>query len=176
VQLNSYRVNFTMKTQSWSFETDAQGQFFLRHTQGDEWKEDRVELFCDRTGSPRLFMWMVHDTRRSTGRADSRHIMELAAQGISASWQLAGARADGFADIRTVMLQPYEVIAQPAVTEFDNVTLTIDVSQRFLDVLTTAEKFSVLTTELDTNSADGFTLVSLDLDRDKIAGIVRSCR
>jgi hypothetical protein len=175
-QLNAYRINFTMKTESWSYETDAQGQFFLRHTQGDEWKEDRVELFCDRTGSPRLFMWMVHDTRRSTGRADPRHIVDLASHGLSVSWQLGPAKGEGIADTRSVMLQPYEIIAPPTVTEFDNVTLTIDVSQRFLDVLTTAQTFKVLTTDLDTNSAEGFTLVSLDLDRDKIAGIVRSCR
>lgn len=174
-QLNSYRINFTMKTESWSYETDAQGQFFLQYRRGDEWKEDRVELFCNRTASPRLFLWVVHDTRRSTGREDARRIVELANRGLSVVWQLDAPRQDGFADIRNVALQPFEIIEQPKVTEHDNVTLTIDVSQRFLDILTGATRFQVVTTEPDTKGA-GFTLISLNLDRDKVAGIVRSCR
>jgi len=64
----------------------------------------------------------------------------------------------------------------PAVSEHDNVTLTIDVSQRFLDVLSGAQKFQIMTTEPDISGTTGFVLISLNLDRDKVAGIVRSCR
>ncbi len=175
-QLNSYRINYTLRSASWSYETDAEGQFFLRHSQGDEWKEDRLELYCDRASSPRLFMWLVHDTRRSTGRADPARIADLAGRGLSIYWQLAAPRPDGFSDIRNVMLEPYEIIAAPTVSQYDNVTLTIDVSQRFVDVLTTAKSFQVVTTEADASGVTGFNLISLDLDRDKIAGIVRSCK
>jgi hypothetical protein len=175
-QLNSYRINFTMRTESWSYETDAQGQFFLQYRQGDEWKEDRVELFCNRTAAPRLFLWLVHDTRRSTGREDAQRIVELANRGLSAVWQLDAPRQDGFADIRNVQLQPFEIIEPARVSEHDNVTLTIDVSQRFLDVLSGAARFQIVTTEPDAKSGAGFNLISLNLDRDKVAGIVRSCR
>ena len=78
-QLKDYKINFTMRTESWSYETDAQGQFFLQYRQGDEWKEDRVEIYCNRTAAPRLFLWLVHDTRRSTGRStDARRVVALA--------------------------------------------------------------------------------------------------
>jgi hypothetical protein len=175
-QLNAYKINYRIRTESWSYETDAQGQFFLQYRQGDEWKEDRVELFCDRTGSPRLYLWLVHDTRRSTGRENAQRIVDLASKGLSINWQLEAPTPDGFADQRNVALQSYEIIKPPTVSEHENVTLTIDVSQRFLDVLTGAEKFKIVTTEPDTNGVAGFQLISLNLDRDKVAGIVRSCR
>jgi hypothetical protein len=175
-QLDAYRINFTMRTESWLYDTDTQGQFFLRYTQGDEWKEDRVEFFCDRTGGPRLFLWLVHDTRRSTGRADPHRMAELASLGLTITWQLAAPRPDGLADIRSVMLQPFEIIAPPSVTEFDNLTTTIDVSQRFLEVLSSAETFQLLTTEPDDNTGRPLPLISFKVDRDKMAGIVRSCR
>ena len=175
-RLNAYRINFTMRTESWSYETDAQGQFFLQYRQGDEWKEDRVELYCNRSHAPKLYLWLVHDTRRSTGREDARRIVDLAGKGLSVYWQLEAPRPDGFADIRNVALQPYEIIEPPAVSEHDNVTLTIDVSQRFLDVLSGAQKFQIMTTEPDISGTTGFVLISLNLDRDKVAGIVRSCR
>ncbi|MDP3739087.1 MAG: hypothetical protein Q8R02_16960 [Hyphomonadaceae bacterium] len=175
-QLNAYKINFTMRTESWSYETDAQGQFFLQYRQGDEWKEDRVELYCNRAAAPRLFLWLVHDTRRSTGREDARRVVALAEKGISVTWQLEAVTPDGMTDTRSVMLQSYELIEPPKVTEHDNVTLTIDVSQRFLDILSGAQRFRIVTTEPDTNGVNGFNLISLNLDRDKVAGIVRSCR
>jgi hypothetical protein len=175
-QLNAYRINFTLRSDSWSYETDQEGQFFLRHSQGDEWKEDRVEIFCDRTRGPRLFMWIVHDTRRSTGRADPHKIVDLASHGLTVYWQLQQPRADGFADIRSVALEPYEIIAPPTVTEYDNVKVTIDVSQRFLDVLATAKSFQIVTTQPESGSPIGFNLIELELDRDKIAGMERSCK
>lgn len=175
VQLDNYRINFTMRTQAWNYDIDANGQYFVRYTKGDEWKEDRVEIYCDRTGDPRLFLWVVHDTRRSTGRADPHRIVDLAEKGLSISYQLATPRPDGLADVRSVQLQPYEIITAPTVTEYDNVTVTVDVSQRFLDVLNSADKFQLVTTEPDPDSNTQFVLISLDVDRDKMAGIVRSC-
>jgi hypothetical protein len=175
-QLNAYHINFTMRTESWSFETDGQGQFFLQYKAGDEWKEDRVEFFCNRTAAPKLYMWLVHDTRRSTQREDAQHIVDLAAKGLSAYWQFDAPRPDGFADIRNVSLQAYEIIEPPKVTENENVTLTIDVSQRFLDVLTGAQRFQIVTTEPDAGGVEGFRLISLNLDRDRLAGIARSCK
>lgn len=173
-QLNAYRINFTMRTSHWTYETDAQGQFFLRHTRGDQWKEDRVEFFCDRAGGPRLFMWLVHDTRRSTGRSDAQRIVDLARQGLTLSWQIAAQQPDTLADVRSVMLQPYEIISPPEATEYGNVTVTIDLSQRFLDVLATAQTIQLATTETD--DGNPFILIAMDIDRDKSAGIVRSCR
>ncbi len=175
-QLNAYRINFTMRTESWSYRNDNQGQFVLEYKQGDEWKEDRVEFYCDRSAAPRLFLWLVHDTRRSTGREDARRIVDLAGRGLSVSWRLQEKRSDGFAETRTVMLQPYEIIESPTVSEHDNVTLILDVSQRFLDVLSGASQFQIATTEPDINGIDGFKLISMNLDQDKVAGIVRSCR
>ncbi|HEV7689744.1 MAG TPA: hypothetical protein VGO52_02935 [Hyphomonadaceae bacterium] len=175
-QLNAYHINFAMRTESWSYETDAQGQFFLQYKQGDEWKEDRVEFFCNRTAAPRLYLWVVHDTRRSTQREDAQRIVDLAGKGLTVFWQFDSPRPDGFADIRNVSLQSYEIIEPPKVTENDNITLTIDVSQRFLDVLTGAQRFQIVTTEPDTNGVEGFRLISINLDRDRLAGIVRSCK
>ncbi len=175
-QLDAYRINFTLRSESWAYETDSEGQFFLSHTQGDEWKEDRVELFCDRTGAARLFMWLVHDTRRSTGRIDPQQIVDLARGGLSVSWELPTTGPGGVPETRTVTLEPYEIISQPGVTQYDNVTATIDLSQRFLDVITKAETFTVSTTDKLQGSTDGFSLITLDLDRDKIAGMLRACR
>jgi hypothetical protein len=53
--------------------------------------------------------------------------------------------------------------------------MTIDISKRFLDVLTTARSVQLTTTTPEPDSVTGFNLISLDLDRDKIAGMVRSC-
>jgi hypothetical protein len=75
-----------------------------------------------------------------------------------------------------VQLQPYEIIDPPKMTEHGNIQLTIDLSPRFLDVVTGATKFQVATTEPDTNGVTGFVLISMNLDRDKLSGIVRSCR
>jgi hypothetical protein len=174
-KLNAYRINFTHRSLSWSYETDAQGQFFLRHTQGDEWKEDRLEFFCDRTSSPRLLMWLVHDTRRSRGREDAQGIVDLASGGLSLFWQLATPGPDGFSDVRNVRLEKTEIITPPTVSPYGNVTMTIDISKRFLDVLTTARSVQLTTTTPEPDSVTGFNLISLDLDRDKIAGMVRSC-
>ncbi len=120
-------------------------------------------------------MWIVHDTRRSTGRADPRHIVDLASHGLTIYWQLDQSLPNGSPDIRNLALEPYEIIDPPAVTEYDNVKVTIDVSQRFLDVLASAKTFQVVTTEPDDDGL-GFNLIELNLDREKVAGIERSCK
>ncbi len=48
--------------------------------------------------------------------------------------------------------------------------------ERILDGLSGAQRFRGRPTEPDANSATGFILISMNLDRDKLAGIVRSCR
>jgi hypothetical protein len=175
-KLKEYKIVYEYKTESWDFQTDAQGQFFLRYRQGNQWKEDKAEIYCNRTGTPRLYLWVVHDARRSTGQIDAPRVVDLANKGLTAFWQMDAQRQDGFADIRSVQLQPYEIIEPPKVTEHGNIQLTIDLSQRFLDVMTGATKFQITTTEPDTNGVTGFVLISMNLDRDKLSGIVRSCR
>jgi hypothetical protein len=175
-KLKEYRIVYEYKTESWEFQTDAQGQFFLRYRQGNQWKEDKAEIYCNRTAAPRLYLWVVHDSRRSTGPIDAQRVVDLANRGVSAFWQMDAQRPDGFADISSVTLQPYEIIDPPKVTEHGNVQITIDLSQRFLDVMTGATKFQIATTEPDTNGVMGFVLISMNLDRDKLSGIVRSCR
>ena len=175
-KLKEYRIVYEYKTESWEFETDAQGQFFLRYRQGNQWKDDKVEIFCNRTGAPRLYLWLVHDVRRSTGPIDAQRVVELASKGLSVYWQLDAQRPDGFADIRNVALQPYEIIDPPKVTEHGNIQVTIDLSPRLLDVITGARLFQIVTTEPDANGVTGFNLISINLDRDKLSGIVRSCR
>jgi hypothetical protein len=175
-KLKEYKIVYEYKTESWAFETDAQGQFFLRYRQGNQWKDDKVEIFCNRTAAPRLYLWLVHDVRRSTGPINAQHVVDLASKGLSVYWQLDAQRPDGFADIRNVALQPYEIIDPPKVTEHGNIQLTIDLSPRLLDVVTGATLFQIATTEPDTNGVAGFNLISINLDRDKLSGIVRSCR
>jgi hypothetical protein len=175
-QLDAYHINFVMRTESWDYLTDTHGQFFLRHTQGDEWKEDRIEFFCDRSDGPRLFLWVVHDTRRSTGRADPREIVDLAARGLTILWQPAPTTEQPSTEVRTALVQPYEIIQPPQVTEFENVTFTIDVSQRFLDVLTSAQRFEISSTDPDPETGIPFSYASIELARDKIEGIIRACR
>jgi hypothetical protein len=175
-KLKEYKIVYEYKTESWEFQTDAQGQFFLRYRQGNQWKDDKVEIFCNRIGAPRLYLWLVHDARRSTGPIDAQRVADLAAKGLSIFWQMDDQRPDGFADIRNIQLQPFEVIDPPKVTEHGNISLTIDLSQRFLDVMTGATRFQIITTEPDTNGVTGFNLISINLDRDKLSGIVRSCR
>jgi hypothetical protein len=119
---------------------------------------------------------MIHDTKRSTGRLDPQPIIDLAARGLSIHWQLPQPRPDGFADIRSLKLEPYEIIASPEKTSQNNIRARIDLSQRFIDVLNQAKRFEVVTTEQDANGVTGFTLISMDLDHEKIAGILRSCR
>lgn len=175
-KLREYKIVYEYKTENWEFETDAQGQFFLRYRQGNQWKDDKVEIFCNRTNAPRLYLWLVHDSRRSTGTVDAQRIVDLASKGLTVFWQLDAQRPDGFADIRSVALQPYEIIDPPKVTEHGNIQLTIDLSPRLLDVITGATLFQIATTEPDTNGVTGFNLISINLDRDKLSGIVRSCR
>ncbi len=175
-KLREYKIVYEYKTESWGFETDAQGQFFLRYRQGNQWKDDKVEIYCNRTNAPRLYLWLVHDARRSTGTVDAQRVVDLAAKGLTVFWQLDAQRPDGFADIRNVALQPYEIIDPPKVTEHGNIQLTIDLSPRLLDVITGATLFQIATTEPDTNGVTGFNLISINLDRDKLSGIVRSCR
>ena len=175
-KLREYKIVYEYKTENWEFETDAQGQFFLRYRQGNQWKDDKVEIFCNRTNAPRLYLWLVHDSRRSTGTIDATRIVDLASKGLTVFWQLDAQRPDGFADIRSVALQPYEIIDPPKVTDHGNIQLTIDLSPRLLDVITGATLFQIATTEPDTNGVTGFNLISINLDRDKLSGIVRSCR
>jgi hypothetical protein len=103
-------------------------------------------------------------------------VVDLAAKGLSAVWQMDAQSPDGFADVRNVALQPYEIIEAPKVTERGHVSLTIDLTPRFLDVLSGATRFQIVTTEPDGPSGLGFSLITMNLDRDKLSGIVRSCR
>jgi hypothetical protein len=175
-QLNTYKVNFTLRDVTWNFDTDAAGQVFLEYRVTDEWKQDQAQFYCDRSGSPRLFLWLMHDTRRSAGRLDPQPILDLASRGLSVHWELSQRRPDGSTDIRSLMLEPYEIIQQPERTEHDNIRARIDLSQRFLTVLNTATKLKIVTSEPDASGVAGFTLLEVDLDHDKIASMLRACR
>lgn len=175
-KLREYKIIFEYRTESWEFKTDTQGQLFLQYLQGDQWRQDKVEIYCDRTGAPRLFLWLVHDVNRAGGAIDGARIVDLANKGLTAVWQLDGQTPDGFADVRSIALQPYEIISPPKLTELGNVAVTVDLSPRFLDVMSGATRFQILTTEPDTNGRDGFNMITINLDRDKLSGIVRFCR
>mgnify|MGYP000555939579 CR=1 FL=1 len=43
-------------------------------------------------------------------------------------------------------------------------------------VLSGAARFQIVTTEPDGQTGQGFNLITMNLDRDKLSGIVRSCR
>jgi hypothetical protein len=177
-QLAAYKVNFTLKDDTWAFDTDANGALFLGFRSANEWKEDQAQFYCDRSGSPRLFLWVMHDTRRSSGRKlDPAPIIALAQKGLSIHWELPQRRPDGFADTRSLMLEPYEIILAPEKTQHDNIRLRVDLSQRFLDVLNTSKNFEVVTSEPDVNGITGFSFIRMDnVDHEKVAGIMRSCR
>jgi hypothetical protein len=177
-QLKDFRINYTFENSTWGFETDARGQFFLKHEQGDQWKTHRIDFFCDRSRptTPRLFMWMVHNTMRSTGRLDPAKIAALAAQGITASWQMPSAQPGQIAEIGMAVLEPDEIVSPPAAAESGNVTLTIDLSKRLRDIVMTADKFQLVTTKPEADKTTGFQLIAIDLDRDKLASISRSCQ
>ena len=175
-KLREYRITFEYRSESWEFKTDAQGQLYLQYQRGDQWRQDKVEIYCDRTAAPRLFLWLVHDINRATGPIDGARIVELANRGLSAVWQLDAQTPDGFADVRHIALQPYEIINPARLTERGNIALTVDLSPRFLDVMSGATRFQILTTEPDTNARDGFNLITIMLDRDKLSGMVRFCK
>jgi hypothetical protein len=175
-KLKEYRIVYEFRTESWEFQTDSQGQFFLQYLHGDQWRRDKIEIYCNRTKEPRLYLWLVHDVSRANGPIDGQHVVDLAAKGLSAVWQMDAQSPDGFADVRNVALQPYEIIEAPKVTERGHVSLTIDLTPRFLDVLSGATRFQIVTTEPDGPSGLGFSLITMNLDRDKLSGIVRSCR
>lgn len=175
-KLRDYRIIYEFRTESWEFQTDAQGQFFLQYLHGDQWRRDKVEIYCNRTNAPRLYLWLVHDVNRANGPVDGQKIVDLAAKGLTATWQMDAQTPDGFADVRSIALQPYEIIDPPKLTERGHVALTIDLTPRFLDVLSGAARFQILTTEPDGPSGLGFNLITMNLDRDKLSGIVRSCR
>jgi|GEM_PF-1269385 len=175
-KLREYRIVFEYRTESWEFKTDTQGQLYLQYLQGDQWRQDKVEIYCDRSGAPRLFLWLVHDVNRSTGPIDGNRIVDIAGRGLSAVWQLDAQTQDGFADVRQIALQPYEIINPPRLTERGNIGLTIDLSPRFLDVMSGATRFQILTTEADVQGREGFNLITITLDRDKLAGMIRFCK
>ena len=175
-KLREYRIIYEFRTESWEFQTDAQGQFFLQYLHGDQWRRDKVEIYCNRTNAPRLYLWLVHDVNRANGPIDGQKIVDLASKGVTAVWQMDSQTSDGFADVRSIALQPYEMIEPPKLTERGHVALTIDLTPRFLDVLSGAARFQIVTTEPDGPSGQGFNLITMNLDRDKLSGIVRSCR
>lgn len=175
-KLKEYRIAYEFRTESWEFQTDSAGQFFLQYLHGDQWRRDKVEIYCNRTNAPRLYLWVVHDTNRANGPIDGQRVVDLASKGLSATWQMDAQTPDGFADVRNVTLQPYEIIEPPKVTERGHIALTIDLTPRFLDVLSGANRFQIITTQPDGNSGQGFSLITMNLDRDKLSGIVRSCR
>ncbi len=175
-KLREYRIIYEFRTESWEFQTDAQGQFFLQYLHGDQWRRDKVEIYCNRTSAPRLYLWLVHDVNRANGPIDGQKIVDLAAKGVTAVWQMDAQTADGFADVRNIALQPYEIIDPPKLTERGHFALTIDLTPRFLDVLSGAARFQIVTTEPDGQTGQGFNLITMNLDRDKLSGIVRSCR
>ncbi len=175
-KLREYRIIYEFRTESWEFQTDAQGQFFLQYLHGDQWRRDKVEIYCNRTNAPRLYLWLVHDVNRANGPIDGQKIVDLAAKGVTAVWQMDSQTSDGFADVRSIALQPYEMIEPPKLTERGHVALTIDLTPRFLDVLAGAARFQLVTSEPDGASGQGFSLITMNLDRDKLSGIVRSCR
>jgi hypothetical protein len=175
-QLNAYRINYVVRNESWTFETDSQGAFFLRYLLGDEWKEDRVDLRCDRSDDPRLFLTLTHDTRRSTRREDAAAIIDRTSAGLAVTWQISGSKPDGLAEVRSALLEPYEVIESPRETEDGNVAFTLDVSQRFIDVIGTAEKLQISAVDAEQPGVSGLTLITMALDRDKVSAMVRSCR
>ncbi len=175
-KLKEYRITYEFRTESWEFQTDSAGQFFLQYLHGDQWRRDKAEIYCNRTNAPRLYLWVVHDTNRANGPIDGQRVVDLASKGLSATWQMDAQTPDGFADVRSVTLQPYEIIEPPKVTERGHIALTIDLTPRFLDVLSGANRFQILTTQPDGASGQGFSLITMNLDRDKLSGIVRSCR
>jgi hypothetical protein len=177
-QLEDYRINYTLRSVSWSYETDSEGRFFLRHVQADQWKSDQVEFYCDRAqpATPRLLMWTLHDTRRPSGRAGADELVALAGRGLTARWQSPPGQPGGLSEIRNEKLAAEELVRAAAVTESGNVSFTLDLSKRFVDVMTTAEKFQVVTSEAPPGTVDGINLITMELDRDRIAGIARSCR
>ena len=175
-KLREYRIIYEFRTESWEFQTDAQGQFFLQYLHGDQWRRDKVEIYCNRTNAPRLYLWLVHDVNRANGPIDGQHVVDLAAKGVTAVWQMDTETADGFADVRSIALQPYEMIDPPKLTERGHVALTIDLTPRFLDVLAGAARFQIVTSEPDDQTGQRFNLITMNLDRDKLSGIVRSCR
>src|ERR1700733_2121463 len=61
-QHNAYKVNYTLRTITWSYNTDPNGQLVLEYSNADEWKKDQAQFYCDRSGTPRLFLWLIHDT------------------------------------------------------------------------------------------------------------------
>lgn len=175
-KLREYRIVFEYRTESWEFKTDSQGQLFLQYLQGDQWRQDKVEIFCNRTSAPRLYLWLVHDANRSTGPIDGANVVDLASKGLTATWQLDAQTADGFADVRSIALQPFEIIDPPKLTERGNIAVTIDLSPRFLDVMSGATRFQIVTTEPSATGQSGFNLITINLDRDKLSGMVRFCR
>lgn len=175
-QLDAFRINFTLSEEVWKFDTDPAGGFFLGYEQKDEWRAHTVQFYCDRSSGPRLYMWVVHDTRRSTGRLDPQKILELAQRGVTAQWTLPAPKEDGFPDVRQTTLEPYEIIKAPEVTKYDNVSMTIDVSQRLIETLNTAKTFKLMTTEPEVGGLNPFVLIDINLDHEKIAGILRGCR
>lgn len=175
-KLREYKIIYEFRTESWEFQTDAQGQFFLQYLHGDQWRRDKVEIYCNRTNAPRLYLWLVHDVSRANGPIDGQRIVDLAQKGVTAVWQMDATTPDGFADVRNVALQPYEIIEPAKLTERGHIALTIDLTPRFLDVLAGATRFQVVTTEPDGSTGQGFSLITMNLDRDKLSGIVRSCR
>jgi hypothetical protein len=177
-RMREYRIIFEFKSESWAFETNTQGEFFLQYLQGDQWRQDKVEIYCNRSEKPRLYLWLVHDVKRSSGPIDGQRIVDLAKQGLTVVWQLDGQSPDGFADVKNAALLPAEIIEPVKLTERGNIAVTVDLTQRFLDVMVGATRLQIVTSAADPTSTtgSGFNLISMNLDRNKLAGIVRSCK
>lgn len=173
-QLEGYRIIFSPERIAWSFEPDERGAFFLKSTQANGWREHKIEMFCDRASSPRLLMWLLHDTRTNRGRADAFELAEAAARGLMLRWGDAATGVDqppGSLDV-----QPYEIVSGPEVSENQNLSVTLDLTPRMLDVFAKADWVQIVAGDPSADPLGAREIIRFDIDREKVDGIVRSCR
>lgn len=171
-RLEAYRITQSPQKTDWSYETDEEGEFFLRATQATSWREHRVEFYCDRSSEPRLVMWVLHDARTRTGRTDVTPFTTRPAA-LTIHWE--GRDAEGGAVADRLTLEPFEVLAGPSLSEHGNLQATIDVSQRLRDPVSAADIIDV-SLGVEGSSDPPLTLIRIELDRAKLGGIARSCR
>ncbi len=178
-ELAAYNITHSPKTITWSFETNEQGEFFLRHTQADPWKEHLVELYCRKDDSKGVAMWLAHDTRRNRGRANTT-IITNDRVGLYAEWSSPAAKPQtGALTPALFNVQRLQVadIAEPlSTTEFENITVTFNLNDKLMDELTQAETFSIVVRSETNPDAAPFELISFVPDHEKLSGLMRSCR
>jgi len=178
-QLRKYKVVFRPGGTEWNYQTTMSGQFFLRIRETKEWKTNELQFFCSREGRPDLVLVVLYDLSAQVGLENADAILANARNGVEFVWYPSGFQTFDpktrlFQEAPMLRLADDEILRYPFMYSDTIIGLAIAISPRILDILRTADGFSV--TNGLFNKASVFYGGVSPVDREKMDGFIASCR